>query len=170
MFFCFSGLEMRSLKFSLLVFVNIIFAVSVLRYALLSDSSREASYVFKGLDEDAAANDKKPHFLDETTDHLMWFVQVSDLHISQFHDDTRIESFELLCNSVLSLIQPRVVLATGDLTDGKKTNPADSDQIVFEWETYERIVKTSRALSNNTVWLDIRGNHGMFNIFLKLDL
>lgn len=65
---------------------------------------------------------------------------------------------------MLGIIKPKVVLASGDLTDGKKNNLADSAQFKFEWETYERIIKSSAVLNNHSVWLDVRGNHDNFDV------
>ena len=65
---------------------------------------------------------------------------------------------------MLNIIKPKAVLASGDLTDGKTINLADSAQFQLEWETYERIIKGSSVLKNHTVWLDVRGNHDNFNV------
>lgn len=40
-------------------------------------------------------------------------LQISDLHISLFHDLTRISELEEFCNNSLNVIKPSVVLATG---------------------------------------------------------
>lgn len=49
---------------------------------------------------------------------------------------------------------------TGDLTDAKNADMLGSQQYIEEWATYSDILKHSGVL-NKTVWLDIRGNHGM---------
>lgn len=49
---------------------------------------------------------------------------------------------------------------TGDLTDAKNADMLGSQQFIEEWATYSDILKHSGVL-NKTVWLDIRGNHGM---------
>ena len=63
-----------------------------------------------------------------------------------------------------------MVLASGDLTDGKKASFADSNQFAFEWETYERLVRNrygKRSGEDFTTWLDIRGNHGKSKEFFN---
>lgn len=47
----------------------------------------------------------------------------------------------------------------GDLTDAKTVDRLGSKQYIEEWATYRDIIQTSGIL-NDTVWLDIRGNHG----------
>ncbi len=106
------------------------------------------------------------HLDANSTNHLFWFVQISDLHISHVHDPTRITSFRAFCQQVLALIKPKVLLASGDLTDGKKPNFADSDQFLFEWQAYEAAIRDSLG-SSATTWLDVRGNHDNFNVLSR---
>ncbi len=53
----------------------------------------------------------------------------------------------------------------GDLTDAKNSDYFGSRQYESEWITYEKILKENTIL-NDTIWLDIRGNHG--NLTRKL--
>jgi len=50
---------------------------------------------------------------------------------------------------------------TGDLTDGKALDTMGSDQYVQEWESYKSVLEEAKV-SERTVWLDIRGNHGNY--------
>lgn len=97
----------------------------------------------------------------DTDEHLMWFVQISDLHISIFNDQQRIEQLREFTSVSLDAIRPTVVLASGDLTDAKDPDHLGSRQYKREWEIYADIVKDVMA-RNKTTWLDIRGNHGYY--------
>lgn len=98
-----------------------------------------------------------------TDEHLFWFVQISDLHISEFRDPSRIEELKTFLNRELRYIQPRVVLVSGDITDGKTPNHVGSKQYEFEWKTYNTIVKEYNS-NEKIAWLDIRGNHDNFDV------
>ncbi|KAJ8984443.1 hypothetical protein NQ317_012507 [Molorchus minor] len=51
----------------------------------------------------------------DTADNLIWFLQISDLHISIFRDPLRITEFKEFCHYTVDAIQPKVVLASGGL-------------------------------------------------------
>lgn len=93
----------------------------------------------------------------------MWFLQISDIHISIFGDETRIAQLREFVDSTLDAIRPAVVLASGDLTDAKDSDHLGSRQYRAEWQIYHDILQESNA-ANRTVWLDIRGNHDNFNV------
>ncbi|XP_015782777.1 transmembrane protein 62 [Tetranychus urticae] len=96
-------------------------------------------------------------------DHLMWFMQISDIHLSVVFDQKRIPDFRRFCNIVVDSVRPSVVLATGDLTDSRSLAPFGSDQFEQEWKWYADALNTSRV-TEKTVWLDMRGNHDTFNV------
>ncbi|KAK6636235.1 hypothetical protein RUM43_009893 [Polyplax serrata] len=99
----------------------------------------------------------------DSFEHLMWFVQISDIHVSIFHDSTRVTELQEFCERTIPAINPSLVLATGDLTDAKTADNMGSAQQIEEWEIYRNILIESEVV-NKTVWLDIRGNHDNFNI------
>jgi hypothetical protein len=55
-------------------------------------------------------------------------------------------------------------MASGDLTDAKNADLIGSQQNEKEWEIYQKIIHENEVLKD-TVWLDVRGNHG--SNFLK---
>lgn len=93
---------------------------------------------------------------------LMWFLQISDLHLSKFKDPTRAEDFRRFCTETVDVIRPKVILASGDLTDAKG-KIFGSQQYAEEWKTYYATLEET-GLLNKTTWLDIRGNHDNFNV------
>lgn len=66
--------------------------------------------------------------------------------------------------NTINTVKPKIVLASGDLTDAKESNKLGSRQFLKEWEIYGHIL-SKHSILNRTMWLDIRGNHGEFHIF-----
>ncbi|CAG5100431.1 Similar to TMEM62: Transmembrane protein 62 (Homo sapiens) [Cotesia congregata] len=110
----------------------------------------------------------KPKYydIDDSPDHLMWFLQISDIHISIFKDYSRITEFKEFCDITVRTIKPAVVLASGDLTDAKTKDAMGSKQILDEWEHYKRVLKET-DVTKRTTWLDVRGNHDNFNVIAR---
>ncbi|XP_027844232.1 transmembrane protein 62-like isoform X3 [Aphis gossypii] len=97
------------------------------------------------------------------TNRLIWFLQISDLHLSIFHDWERVTELKEFCELTLDTIKPVAVLASGDLTDAKKKDGIGSTQYEGEWLAYHNVL-TSGKVSEKTKWLDIRGNHDSFDV------
>lgn len=94
----------------------------------------------------------------------MFLTKISDIHISIFHDLSRTTEFEDFCLRTVNTIKPKVVLASGDLTDAKHKNNMGSGQYEQEWIAYKNTLDKCN-IKNKTIWLDIRGNHGNFHLF-----
>ncbi|XP_043665127.1 transmembrane protein 62-like isoform X1 [Vespula pensylvanica] len=99
----------------------------------------------------------------ESPDHLIWFIQITDIHISIFQDPGRIIELQEFCNVTVKSIMPSVVLASGDLTDAKSKDKMGSNQILQEWKYYRSILENTNVIEK-TLWLDVRGNHDNFNV------
>lgn len=52
------------------------------------------------------------------------------------------------------------MLASGDLTDARDSDFLGSHQHDGEWKIYHDILHKAN-IEKKTLWLDIRGNHGM---------
>lgn len=148
----------RFRSFNLTILVSTLGLVVLLRDILTTDADFYAADVFDSTNRiDADWLDRQ---LDGTEQHLAWFVQVSDLHISIYQDPSRIKELEVFTSELLPLIKPRVVVASGDLTDGKNSDYMGSKQNEDEWIKYEKIFNNSQQVIKDIVWLDLRGNHG----------
>jgi len=94
---------------------------------------------------------------------LFWFIQITDLHISKYVYLDIKDDLKEFFTTTLDTIKPKVVLASGDLTDAKDVGGVNSFQHKEEWNTYKGLLE-DYAISNKTVYLDIRGNHDTFDI------
>lgn len=106
---------------------------------------------------------------DQLDNNLVWFLQVTDLHLSNRGNFERQTDFNEFAKTYVDIIQPDVVLVTGDITDGRIPNTTfGTAQQLDEWMAYSGAVSRSGALSK-THWLDIRGNHDNFNVYRPKD-
>ncbi|KAG2174354.1 hypothetical protein INT43_004377 [Umbelopsis isabellina] len=94
-------------------------------------------------------------------DNIFYFVQISDLHISQFQSKGYTIHFLHFLKSILPAISPEFVVVTGDLTDAKDARRITSSQHVVEWEVYQKSLEEAGVSDG---WYDIRGNHDCFDV------
>ncbi|XP_017975987.1 PREDICTED: putative metallophosphoesterase At3g03305 isoform X1 [Theobroma cacao] len=96
---------------------------------------------------------------------VVWVVQLSDLHFSVHHPD-RAFDFKTLLPPALSMINPSLVLITGDLTDGKSKDLLVMRQNEEEWVEYKNIMEdvVKRSGFDKSIFYDLRGNHDNFGV------
>ncbi|XP_055306031.1 transmembrane protein 62-like isoform X1 [Sitodiplosis mosellana] len=158
---------MRSTIFAIILCIGLLLvSISMIRFIGYADNVDEEE--LQKRDERFKVKVQNIH-MNEHPDHLFWFVQISDLHISHLEDKQRIVDFRNFVTETLDAIKPPVVLASGDLTDGRGDAFYLSHQNDVEWKTYQDIL-TQANVTGKTIWLDIRGNHDTFNVPLSNDV
>ncbi|KAG4922541.1 hypothetical protein JHK82_051514 [Glycine max] len=98
-------------------------------------------------------------------DSVVWVVQLSDLHFSVHHPNRALD-FANLVGPALSVINPSLVLITGDLTDGKSKDLLTMKQNEDEWVEYRTVLDTviKRSRLQKSLFFDLRGNHDSFGV------
>ncbi|KAK1441545.1 hypothetical protein QVD17_07536 [Tagetes erecta] len=96
---------------------------------------------------------------------VVWIVQLSDLHFS-VHYPQRASDFQKFVTSTLSIINPSLVLITGDLTDGKSKDHLIMKQNEEEWVEYQKTMENVITMSglDRSIFYDLRGNHDNFGV------
>ncbi|XP_022744346.1 putative metallophosphoesterase At3g03305 [Durio zibethinus] len=121
----------------------------------------------------AQEEDRTPSFSSHRTvidlkdgpESVVWVVQLSDLHFSVHHPDRAID-FKNLVPPALSMINPSLVLITGDLTDGKSKDLLVMKQNEEEWMEYKNVMDdvVQRTGLDKNIFYDLRGNHDNFGV------
>ncbi len=91
---------------------------------------------------------------------LFWIVHVSDTHIGTdwYNEDGR---FFWMLQEALPIIQPALVVVTGDLVDGSRNGIPTTGQDREEWQRY-RAMLDQTGLSAD-FYVDLPGNHDTYN-------
>ncbi|OQV11893.1 putative Transmembrane protein 62 [Hypsibius exemplaris] len=140
------------------------FIMFVLNFITISQAVLPA---FRHFEDPGVLAQRKSHWQNiaprDSLEHLVWFLQITDLHVSEYVDGLRITQLEEFCTETVDTIRPAVVIASGDLTDAKTNLGFGTAQREWEWKEYSRIIRETRV-TERTTWLDIRGNHDSFNV------
>lgn len=92
-------------------------------------------------------------------------AQRADLHFSVHHAE-RAYDFRRYVGPALAMVNPDLVLITGDLTDGKSKDLLTMKQNEVEWVEYEstmmEIIESSKL--PRRIFYDLRGNHDSFGV------
>ena len=96
-------------------------------------------------------------------ENIFWFVQLSDIHVSAHHDPNIVSDLKDFVYSIITIINPSLVLATGDLVDAKSRDGFSTNQNTEEWKKYYSILQETK-IEDKIPWLDLRGNHDCFDV------
>ncbi|KAI9025283.1 Metallo-dependent phosphatase-like protein [Phycomyces nitens] len=138
--------------------------IGFLRACILYRDSTKSLYPSKTLDNQVIDLAKKVHdplVIGPNPSNLLYFIQVSDLHISRFKTKGHTQNFLHFVQSSLPTIKPEFVVVTGDLTDAKEPGGVTSYQSLDEWKIYKQAIDEK---GSNVPWYDMRGNHDCFNM------
>ena len=98
--------------------------------------------------------------LNDQFENLFWFIQISDIHFSFSNDRNRKVDLQDFCHQMIPLVNPTVLVLSGDITDSRSPDPMGSDQYIAEWHAYNETRIKCLNYNPSITWLDIRGNHG----------
>lgn len=98
---------------------------------------------------------------------VAWVVQLSDLHFSVHHPERALD-FGTIVGPTLAMINPSLVLVTGDLTDGKSKDLLTMKLDEEEWIEYKKVMEdvVKKSGLNKSIFYDLRGNHDNFGASL----
>ena len=96
-------------------------------------------------------------------DNIFWFVQISDIHISLYHDRSRISDLREFLMDDIYTIDPAFILVTGDLIDAKTEDDFSTHHDPAEWHLYFSLLNETK-IADRIPWLDLRGNHDCFDV------
>jgi len=114
-----------------------------------------------GLASGALASPRDARYA-EDPDHLFWFLVIADLHIGEnlWGGTQDTDNLGWVLNEAVPVVQPRMVVACGDLVDATHGGLIPLDQSDDEWSEYRAIVDASGMTP--AVYLDLPGNHDQY--------
>ncbi|XP_010268141.1 PREDICTED: putative metallophosphoesterase At3g03305 [Nelumbo nucifera] len=140
-------------------FIFVLFCISI-----LSETNSDPLQIHERIEE-RKPNSRAVVNLKGGPDSVIWVVQLSDLHFSVFHPDRALD-FKRLVAPALAMINPALVLITGDLTDGKSKDLLIMKQDENEWIEYQKVMEDviGRSGLDKNIFYDLRGNHDNFGV------
>lgn len=91
---------------------------------------------------------------------ILWFIQISDTHISTFFNEEFDERLEWVLSEVVDTVDPWFVATTGDLTDSTDGVAYGTGPHLDEWMDYRAIVEASGL--GPEFYFDMPGNHDAY--------
>jgi len=101
-----------------------------------------------------------------------YFLQITDIHLDpKLEENSKKLSF--FRHKIVPAVEPKAVLVTGDLTNGKKDTSSrwldvflgqPSSQRFDEWSEYYTQTQEYRHRNASLLWTDVRGNHDSFGV------
>lgn len=108
--------------------------------------------------------DEDPVILGNSSEGILYFIQITDIHVSKFRPDVGLRHLQHFLTSVVPVVKPEFIIATGDLTDAKTPEKLRSRQYQEEWQMYRATLEASGVIDKKDYWFDLRGNHDCFNV------
>jgi predicted MPP superfamily phosphohydrolase len=93
-------------------------------------------------------------------------MHISDIHVSKYLKRRgHIQHLHSFIQNELSLVNPSLVVVTGDLTDAKTKNKLNSHQYSEEWVAYKKVLEMGKVEERrgSRFWFD-----QVYSIFLTL--
>lgn len=95
---------------------------------------------------------------DTLAENMFWFIQVTDTHLN---DNTQESKLRWLLNTGVDVINPKIAVVTGDLTNGTGLlGPIYFTQQEDEWLKYGSV--TVNQNSSTSMYFDVPGNHDRY--------
>ncbi|KAJ6243077.1 transmembrane protein [Anaeramoeba flamelloides] len=104
--------------------------------------------------------DSDKYVMDNTTDRLLTFVQLSDLHLGCSNSEK--VNLEEYLSQEQAYIKPKFHVITGDITQARTRIQHESD-----WILYNEILEKYNV--SKDLWFDAQGNHDLYGVLNQED-
>jgi len=93
------------------------------------------------------------------TDQIFWIMHISDMHIgTEMFDE--VPPFQWAMNEAIQVVNPVIVVNSGDLVDASPNGVVTSGQDDSEWQLYRSVVDESGVSAD--FYIDMPGNHDAY--------